>query len=264
MNACSSFLVHGLLALLLLGGTATTGLAQKELTKDFSKLSAKERSRIAAQENREAAADSGYQAVMVRADHAFQSGQYDEALSLYQEARALRPYNVYPKVKIEDLEALIQKRDAAPPPPAAPPVAEPPPTAVPPPAVAPEAPEPLPAAPAPAVPPVAAEPLPAAPPPATRPAPAAVPPPTPAPPPAVRAKPAAPQRAVEPSAGKGLPEGIAERVYMEAGAVVTERIVQEQGRTETWRRVAHPWGGIFFFKDGAAVPQLQWDQRFTE
>src|SRR5690606_31017910 len=111
MNTCCAFLVRAFFALLLCWPSGLV-LAQGELTKDFSKLSAKERSRIAAHENLEAAADSGYQALMQQADLYFQAGEYETALEHYEQARTLRPYNVYPKVKIEDLQTMIRRRNA--------------------------------------------------------------------------------------------------------------------------------------------------------
>lgn len=238
MNTRCAFLVRACCALLLCWPSGPA-LAQGELTKDFGKLSAKERSRIAARENLEAAADSGYQALMHQADLSFQAGQYEAALAHYEQARTLRPYNVYPKVKIEDLQAMIRRRDAEQ-----------------------AAPAPLPAA-------TAEAPLeeapPAAPVPSPVPASTEVPPPVrpvPVPPPAPTPRPVAgtPPESASPPA----PAHLSERVYMEAGAVVIERIVREENRTETWRRVAHAWGGTFYFKDGLAISQFQWDQRFSE
>ena len=48
--------------------------------------------------------------VMQRAERAFQEGRYEEAIKGYEEARSMRPYNVYPKVKIEDLRALLARQ----------------------------------------------------------------------------------------------------------------------------------------------------------
>lgn len=254
MNTCCAFLVRACCALLI-GWPSGLTLAQGELTKDFGKLSAKERSRIAARENVEAAADSGYQALMHQADLAFQAGQYEAALEHYEQARILRPYNVYPKVKIEDLQAMIRRREAEQAAPAPLPAtnAEAPPDEAPPPAPAP-APAPAPSpAPAPAPTPAPA-PVSTPVPPPTRPVP--VPPPAPTPRPVPETTPESPS--------PDAPGQLSQRVYMEAGAVVTERIVQEENRTETWRRVAHPWGGTFYFKDGLAISQFQWDQRFSE
>ena len=48
---------------------------------------------------------------MKQADAAFRAGRYEDALAAFHEARSIRPYNVYPKVKIQDLQALIKKQD---------------------------------------------------------------------------------------------------------------------------------------------------------
>lgn len=232
-----------LAGVLLLCGISATATAQGKkaaLAKDFDRLPAKERTRIAAQETRESAEDTAYQAVMHRGDQAFQAGQYEAALAAFREARKLRPYNVYPKVKIEDLQALISKR-----------AAEQSPSS--PPASGPEGmgsgeavkPGPPPAQ-------HAASPTPAqAPPPPQK---AAKPPPVAAAanhPPAIRAEPA-------PSPALG------ERVYKEAGAVVTERTVEDDGKPVTYKKVVHPWGQTFYFKDGLSIPAGQWSARFSQ
>ena len=82
------------------------------LARDFEKLSAKERARIAKQEQDAAGKDPEYQAVMEAAVALVQGGQYEASMEKFKEARTMRPYNVYPKVKIQDLEALIARRDA--------------------------------------------------------------------------------------------------------------------------------------------------------
>ncbi len=232
-----------LAGVVMLCGLSTAVAAQGKkgaLAKDFDKLPAKERTRIAAQETQESAEDTAYQAVMHRGDQAFQAGQYEAALTAFQEARRLRPYNVYPKVKIEDLQALISKRAAEQ-------------TAPSPPASAPEGTDSGEAV-KPAPPPVqhAASPTPAL---GAAPAPnAAKPPPAAAPanhPPAARVK-------TTPSAALG------ERVYKEAGAVVTERTVEDDGKPVTYKKVVHPWGQTFYFKDGLSIPEGQWSARFSQ
>lgn len=277
MNTGSTFLVR-LLCALLVCAWAMDGTAQGKdgkLAKDFDKLSAKERSQIAAKETQEAAEDSGYQALMRQADHDFQATRYEDALASYEKARVMRPYNVYPKVKIQDLQALIKKRDqekaAAQPLPTPEPMPEPQVTEVPavvqPPSPSPNpAPVLTPAPPSPAVPELAPKPVPPAPK-----APATVPPPSPViasqvkvdepigtPPttakPAVRSTPA----------NESRPVTTGERVYVEAGAVVTERTVDDDGRAVIYRKVVHAWGQTFYFKEGLAISQFQWDQRFSE
>lgn len=262
------------LALLWAGQTCVAQGKDKSLTKDFSQLSPKERSRIAAQETAEAEKDSTYQRLMREGDQAFRAGLYEDALAIFQEARQLRPYNVYPKVKIEDLQALIRKRDqeaaqAAPPP--APEVAEemppaqtvePIPEATPVPSTEgkPEETDMMTEAPAPPPLPVQE--------PASREAP---PPPGPAIPAAPEKKPVArieePPPAVKPShtgpIGPGPEPELGERVYLEAGAVVTERTVEEEGKVVVYKRVAHSWGQTFYFRDGLSIPQRRWDEHFS-
>ena len=113
MNFRPALLVR-VVCLLLAPGWTVPCVAQGgdgSLTGDFKKLSPKERSKIAARETHEAAADSGYQDIMKQADAAFRAGRYEDALAAFHEARSIRPYNVYPKVKIQDLQALIKKQD---------------------------------------------------------------------------------------------------------------------------------------------------------
>ncbi|MBK9514398.1 MAG: hypothetical protein IPO05_12445 [Flavobacteriales bacterium] len=102
------------LAVALLMGSTVVCMAQRDgsLTPEFARLSAKQRARIAAQEELDAQADTAYQRRMTEAEGLFKEGRFDDALSIYHEARTLRPYNVHPKVKIQDLEALIARRDA--------------------------------------------------------------------------------------------------------------------------------------------------------
>lgn len=256
--------------LFLLASVAYAAKAQRDnesLTGDFGKLSAKERSRIAEREVAESAKDTLYQRVMHNADLAFQQGRYQDALAAFQQARKLRPYNVYPKVKIEDLQALIKKQEqeaakqaalAAPPP-------APAPVATPDPASPPKADEPAPApAPTPAPPPPPNAPpekaaaMPAPPPPApTREQPGTIPPPA-KPVPAKEPRHAAPNKAAKAAPPPG------ERIYKEAGAVVTERTLPDGDHTVTYKRVAHPWGQTFYFKDGRAIPAREWNERFNE
>lgn len=250
MNIRSAHLVR-LASLWLLLAATLPGVAQEKdgsLTKDFDKLSPKERSKIAERETKEAAEDSGYQSTMREADQAFQAGRYEDALAAFQHARTMRPYNVYPKVKIEDLQTMIKKRDREEAAKAAA-VA----SAVPP--------SPLPevkdsaakAAPAPPIP------VPQVKAPVARPAEAVSgtrPPPKPAnpePPPAA-AKP-------EPGTSPILP---GKRVYMEAGAVVTEQTVDNEGKLVVYKKVAHSWGQTFYFKDGLTISAREWTDRFSE
>lgn len=233
---------------------------RESLTRDFASLPAKERSRIAAREAEEARQDTLYQRLMREGDLAFQAGQYDEALDTFRKARELRPYNVYPKVKIEDLQALIRKREAAVAAEAAPPVelpeavpAKPGPEAV---VAASERPSAVAQEDAPA--PQAAASTSAAPAPDKQPA-------VPERPPAIPAKAdPPPPHPSPPVAGEQPVRETGSRVYLQAGAVVTENTVEENGKVVVYKRVAHPWGQTFYFKDGLDMTAREWEARFTE
>lgn len=223
---------------------------EKGLTSDFGKLSAKERTRIADQENQAAMADSGYQDLMHTADLAFQQGRYQDALAAFQEARSLRPYNVYPKVKIQDLQALIRRKEAE---------------------KAQQAPDTLTEAPAPNHLNVAAPAVPAPKETAPQQAPPAIqqadlPParPTPQASTAPAATRHAPPLPGPPSSNVKTSPLPGERIYKEAGAVVTERTVADEGRLTVYKKVVHPWGQTFHFKDGQAIPPREWKERFSE
>jgi hypothetical protein len=218
---------------------------------DFDHLSAKERSRIAKEEESGAPKDERYQAVMSEAESLFQQQRYDEALERFQEARDLRPYNVYPRVKIQDLQALIAKRDAAKS--SAAPAVEPDtlgPEAVEPPAPR-EYPHPkpgLPAEPHDRTQQVDLEP---------RGNDSGTRPPTTTgrtEPTVVRTE-RLPEKAREPQE-----EG--ELIYMEGRAVVVERRVAQEGRIAVFRKVTHPWGAVVYFKDAAAIPERMWTEVF--
>lgn len=210
-------------------GQATGG----SLTDHFPRMSAKERNRIATQENTDAAKDERYQEVMQRAERSFQEGRYEEALQGYEQARSMRPYNVYPKVKIEDIRALIAKEASSGPAMAAEPSS-------PPEAAAPVA---VPVIPAATIQPLSLQPVGQVS--AERPAPVAV----------VPAPPAAPVRLSAAS-------GVIERRYKEGHAHVIERVVTVHGRTVIYKRVFHTWGQVFYFEDGSPVDERVWKARF--
>lgn len=232
--------------------SVVTGWAQGDssLTRDFEHLSAKERARIAKKEQEESAKDPRYQAMMTEAEDLFRKQQYDDALVRYQEARNLRPLNVYPKVKIQDLQALIAKRDAemmartkvqAQPPV---PILVPPDTA------------------SKAAPPVTMEVV-------------AVKEVAPLPKPDTTKAVVRPKQAtvvakeqprkvtttapVEPVKAAG-PDGVEERMYMEGRAVVLERKITNHGHIEVFRKVTHPWGQVNYFRDGIAISERVWKE----
>lgn len=229
----------------------TAGQAQdSSLTRDFDQLSAKERARIAKKEQEESAKDPRYQAVMMEAEDLFRTKQYDQALLRFQEARSLRPLNVYPKVKIQDLQALIAKRDAEvaartevtaqPPPPVPFPedTASKASTTVTPELVTlQDAPLPKPDSSKAVVGPKQA---------------------------VVVAKEQPRKTTTTPPPGEPLkatgPDGVEERMYMEGRAVVLERKVTNHGHTEVYRKVTHPWGQVNYFRDGIATSERVWTE----
>ncbi|HEX2618309.1 MAG TPA: hypothetical protein VHL57_12250 [Flavobacteriales bacterium] len=232
---------------LILGSAALALFAQGEdpsLTKDFPKLSPKERSRIAAKETAEAQQDAVYQAVMHEAELAFQEGRYEDALANYEKARNQRPYNVYPKVKIQDLKALLKRKEEEAPateqasgtPAVVEPVKEEP-MQPPPPVIA--------------APPLEKPAVQNAPPPVAKPVekPAERP---------VKPKEPAPRTEARPAP----PRGMEERRYQEGHAWVIERTINVEGRRVVYKRVAHPFGQVFFFEDGIAVDERVWNARF--
>lgn len=176
----------------------------------------------------------------------------------------MRPYNVHPKVKIEDLQVLIAKRAAQ--------------ADTIPPAVEAAPPEPLPAAPDPVV-AVVAEPEVEAPPAVVPLVVQAVEQPVLEPPATVQPEPAPPEPAEKrspvvatPVAGSPapvpteqpdvyLPDGITERQYREGNAFTIERIVTENGHSTVYKRVAHPFA-TFYFQDGQAIDERVWNARF--
>lgn len=225
---------------------------EDQLTLALKDMSPKQRSKMAVRETAEAQQDSAYQHAMRDAEAAFRTEQYEEALANYRKAREIRPYNVYPKVKIQDLQALIQKRQADA-----------------------QVTQAVPASPtngdslrvAPKVKPAAVETLQVNtvdPPEAASPArpPKAMRPPEPAPerlPSAERTN-AVPETKSRPERPATVTPG--ERVYLEGGAVVTERTVIEDGRTTVYKRVVQRSGQVFHFKDGRSITALEWQERF--
>jgi hypothetical protein len=74
----------------------------------FSSLSAKERLKIAEQEEAQSETDAAYQTMMKDGHELFQQGMYLKAVHKYEEARDKRPFNVYPKIIITDIELSMK------------------------------------------------------------------------------------------------------------------------------------------------------------
>lgn len=239
-----------------------TGLAAQvdsSLTDEFGKLSAKERARIAKKEQEESSNDSVFQDVMAVAERLFQEQRYDEALERFKEARRLRPLNVYPKVKIQDLQALIAKRDEAarkaesekaiqpepvPPKEVTHAIVE---------AVEPTKTEPVAIEKA----EVTEKPIP------TEPEPSKTVKP-------IIQKPAervVPHIVSEPreapvEARSELTDGTHERSFLEGRAIVLERRVVKDGKETIYRKVTHPWGQVVHFRDEQAISDREWNEAF--
>lgn len=225
-----------LFAVLVAASASAQAQADSSLTREFGKLSAKERARIAKQEVEDAAKDERYQGVMAEAEGLFKDQRYDDALARFQEARRLRPLNVYPKVKIQDLQVLIAKREEA---------------RI---AAAEEQPSGLPERletmdqekePDPVV--VVEE--------QVRPAATA--------PDRKRAIPPEVKPAPQPKVEEPMPtDGLHERTFTEGRAIVLERKLVRRGRMEVYRKVTHPWGQIVYFRDGATISERHWNEVF--
>ena len=237
------------------------------LTREFAGMSAKERSRLARKEAEEAAQDAAFQAVMRDAEALFTAQRYDDALARFEEARRMRPLNVYPKVKIQDLQALIAKRNAereaaqdTTPPPSPQPLEERQAGQVPVqrPTTVVKVPDPVPS------PPAVVQPVPrdsVVKPPVPK---EEAPKPQPSPDrPVTTAGPPSPASSTATPAPV-QPDGLQERTYKEGNAVVLERRLVKEGRETIYRRVNHPWGAVVYFEDGLAIPARRWAEVFGE
>ena len=229
-------------------------------TKEFAELSAKDRTRIAKKEESEAVGDIAYQAIMTQAETLFRDKRFEESLEQYKVARNMRPYNVFPKVKIQDLNALLHIREEQAPGPSrsnaeitimklerpAEPVIVVEPSATPV-----EVPEQMPAEPV----IVVEKPI------------APVHAPTRVPERDVRAKVPLIKEISTPvvaEESEPLPDGMVENYSKEGRALVCEREVIKDGKKTVYRRVIHPWGEKMYFKDRVAVPERIWVEAFGE
>ncbi len=243
-----------ILLLMLLRSSLLPAQRDSSLTSEFARMSAKERARIAREEGALAETDTAFQAAMRAGEEHFRAARYHDALDRFQRARNLRPHNVHPKVKIQDLQALLARqvdgsRESAEQP-------APPPEQAPQPGATNAVQEAV--APAAAARKVDAHELstPAGPPqPSTKPERSAVI--EPGPPATVHVR---KEGATTTPATVPLPEG--HRIFREGRAVVEERVVQEVGRTVVWRKVMHPWGEVVHFRDNEAIPERRWQERF--
>lgn len=79
-----------------------------EAQPDFSKLNSRQRIAIAEREQVEAATDMDFQNRMAEAHDLFRKKHYLKAIREYEKAQEQRPNNVYPKVKIADIELSMK------------------------------------------------------------------------------------------------------------------------------------------------------------
>jgi hypothetical protein len=229
-----------LIALFVLAAWAVRAQPDQSLTPEFAGLSAKERARVAKLEQEGAAKDTRFQGLMTEAEALFQQQRFEDALEKFKEARSLRPLNVFPKVKIQDLQALIAKRNAE----AAKaeqakleqivPVDKVDPI--------PDSGSKSPATESESLRPTAIEQKEAAVTPMRR-----------------EIKNATPQvsESIKEQATV-KPDGTQERTYVEGRAVVLERRVVRKGVEAVYRKVTHPWGQIVHFRDGIAISEREW------
>lgn len=228
-------------------GLAAMAQPETSLTPEFAGLSAKERARLAKKEAEEAAQDARFQTVMAEAESLFKQRRYDESLTLFEQARSLRPLNVYPKVKIQDLQALIAKREAE--------------------SLAndPELQEPR-APLAEAV--VQSQSGAQESPPVNEPLPDSIEPPVMQREVRTVVKPyrEQPKRQEPGVAGierrAGQVDGLKERTFVEGRAIVIERRLVRGGVEAVFRKVSHPWGQVVHFRDGNAISEREWTSVF--
>ncbi|MBK9540240.1 MAG: hypothetical protein IPO12_16075 [Flavobacteriales bacterium] len=249
----------------------------------FAQLSAKERTRMAKQEENEANQDVEYLALMESAERHFQAQRFDDAMAVFEKARERRPLNVYPKVKIDDLRVLISKRDAALKEAEAAHEA----TLVP---SGPTSPAPIPdpvpwsgtGAPMNEVPEVLTTPVASA---AEEVAPEHTMHGTPsaersatisvgqtAAPRAPIAQmvrdpvPVPPVQAIEQARiSEAVPvDGVEEAQFKEGQAIVLQRTCRSGHLVQVYRKVDHPWGRTFYFLDGLSIQERVWTERFND
>ena len=75
---------------------------------EFSQLSTKKRISIAEKEEKEAKMDDQFQSMMLTGHEFFKGKHYLKAIHSYENAQDKRPYNVYPKVIIADIELSMK------------------------------------------------------------------------------------------------------------------------------------------------------------
>ena len=63
-----------------------------------------------------------------------------------------------------------------------------------------------------------------------------------------------------------LPEGtdMQEERFREGNAEVVQRTIVTDGLVRVYRQVTHPWGQVYYFLDGVAVGERVWKERFPQ
>jgi len=56
------------------------------------------------------------------------------------------------------------------------------------------------------------------------------------------------------------PSGLTETTSKEGNKTIIKRIIVSGGKGNEYKKVIHDWGGIFYFKNGTAVPERVWKQ----
>ena len=56
------------------------------------------------------------------------------------------------------------------------------------------------------------------------------------------------------------PSGLTETTTEEGNKTIITRVVVSEGKGNEYKKVIHNWGGVFYFKNGTAVPERVWKQ----
>jgi len=59
---------------------------------------------------------------------------------------------------------------------------------------------------------------------------------------------------------KQYPSGLTETKREEGNKTIITRVIVSEGKGNEYKKVIHNWGGIFYFKNGTAVPERVWKQ----
>ncbi len=98
--------LNQIITLFFIAGLLSPALVKGQ--EKFAGLSAKERIVIAEKEESEAKSDSDFQQMMQIGHELFKQRHYLKAIHQYEKAQEKRPYNVYPKVIIADIELSMK------------------------------------------------------------------------------------------------------------------------------------------------------------